>query len=149
MFYTCTESGLPGSAAADRRRDERRLELGPSEAVSVPAVRGTVVRGLRGSVWLTQEGQWRDYILVAGASYVSGDNGKIVLNSLDSASAAGVYRIDPGPASEYSLPRLCLDAGAIARIERDARRARAAEIGRWFGLLADALAGAWRRLWGR
>ncbi len=150
MNYTCITRGqdelLPAPEATRPRTGERQIELLPNQAVSVDAVRGTVVRSLRGSIWLTQEGQWRDYILVAGMSYVSLDAGRIVLNAPDRASAARVYRIELAPGVRTCEARLHVGDGTIARISRDARRAQAAEIGRAFGLLADALAGAWRRL---
>jgi len=128
---------------------ERRIELVPNQAVSVDAVRGTVVHIPHGSVWLTQEGHWRDYILLAGMSYVSLDNGRIVLSAPDGTSAARVFRIELAPGEHACDAVVNVGAGTIARIERDARRAQAAEVGRWFSLLADALAGAWRSLWGR
>jgi hypothetical protein len=137
---------LSAPVAAHPRGGERQIELIPNQAVSVDAVRGTVVRSLRGSFWLTQEGHWRDYFLVAGVSYVSQDDGRIVLNAQDRVSAASVYRAELAPGGRACDARLYVSAGAIARIERDARRAQAAEVVRWIGLLADVLAGAWRRL---
>ena len=150
MNYTCMTHSLdelqPAPEAAHPRAGERQIELIPNKTVSVDAVRGTVVRSLRGSVWLTQEGHWRDYILVPGVSYVSLDDGQIVLNAQDDGGAASVFRIELAPGERACDARLHVSSGAIARIERDARRARSAEVVRWIGYLADALAGAWRRL---
>jgi DUF2917 family protein len=146
MDYTCVThrsdaSDTPQVAAP--RAGERRLDLAPDKTASVAAARGTAVRCLSGRLWLTQEGHWRDYVLVPGVSYVSHGNGKIVLNSPDAASAASIYRIDPAPTSTTCDARLHLDAGVIARIERQARRARAAEIARWFAVLLGALSTIW------
>jgi len=116
---------------------------------SIPTVRGTVVRCLRGSIWLTQEGQWRDYILIAGVSYVSRDSGKIVLSSPDTQSTVSITRIDLALADGAGEPSLRLDAGAVARIEHAARRAQAAEITWVAGRLRDALSGAWRSITGQ
>jgi hypothetical protein len=153
MNYTCVTRGLdeslPAPEAGRPRVNERRIELVPNQAVSVDAVRGTVVHIPRGSVWLTQEGHWQDYILVAGMSYVSLNTGRIVLNAPDRASVARVYRIELAPGVRTCEAWLHVGDGTLARIERDARRAQTAEVGRAFGLLADALAGAWRWLWGR
>jgi len=150
MNYTCMtrslDERLPAPKAIHPRGAERQIELLPNQAVSVDAVRGTVVRSLRGSFWLTQEGHWRDYILVAGVSYVSLDDGRIVLNAQDLGGAASVYRTELPPGDHACDSWLHVSDGAIARIERDARRAQAAEVVRWIGFLADALAGAWRRL---
>lgn len=153
MNYTCMthslDERLPAPEAAHLDGGVRQIELVSNQAVSVDAVRGTVVRSLRGRIWLTQEGHWRDYILVAGVSYVSQDDGRIVLNAQDHASLASVYRIELAPGNRTCDAQLNVSAEAIARIDLDARRARAAEVGRLFGILADALAGAWRRLRGR
>jgi hypothetical protein len=139
---------LPAPEAGRHPGGESRIDLVPNQAVPVDAVRGTVVRSLRGKVWLTQEGHWRDYILVGGMSYVSLDNGRIVLNAPDDASAVSVYRIELAPGRRACDALVHVGAGTIARIERDARRAQAAEVVRWIGYLAGALAGAWRRLTG-
>ena len=149
MNYTCMTHSLdellPAPGAAHHHGGERRIELVPDQAVSLDAVRGTVVDVPRGSVWLTQEGHWQDYFLVAGMSYVSLDAGRIVLNAPERASTARVYRIELAPGERACDAVVNLGGGTIARIARDARRARAAEVRRWFGVLA----GAWRRLWGR
>ena len=150
MDYTCMEYGLdhldrhPAGAAG-----ERRLELAPDKAVSVAAERGTVVRGLRGRIWLTQEGHSRDYILVPGMSYVSLDRGKIVVNSQDAASAVSIGRIELASGTGPCTARLELDSTVFARIERDARRAQAAEMGRWMAALGSALMRGWRSLTAR
>jgi hypothetical protein len=152
MDYTCMTHGLYSAdapQAARPRAGERRFDLDPNQSVSVAAAPGTAVRCLRGRVWLTQEGHWQDHFLVAGESYVSLDNGKIVLNALDAASAASTYRIDPAPANARCDARLHLDAGVIARIEIEARRARAAEVARWFAALFGALSRIWRSIRGR
>ena len=150
MDYTCMEYGLdhldrhPVAAA-----NERRLELAPNKAASVAAEPGTVVRALRGRIWLTQEGHWRDYVLVPGMSYMSLDRGKIVLNSQDAASAAGIGRIEFDPGASQCTTRLELDSTVLARIEREARRARAAEIRRWITAVGSALIRGWRSITAR
>ena len=153
MNYTCITRSLdellPAREPAHRRSGEFLINLAPNQAVPVDAVRGTVVRSLSGKLWLTQGGHWRDYILLAGMSYVSLDNGRIVLNAPDGASAASVYRIELAPGARACDAVVNVGAGTIARIERDARRAQNAEVVRWIGFLVDALAGAWRRLRGR
>ena len=150
MNYTCMIHSLdelqPAPEAAHPRAGERQIELIANKTVSVDAVRGTVVRSLSGKVWLTQEGHWRDYILVAGMSYVSLDNGRIVLNAPEGAGAASVYRMELAPGARACDAVVNLGAGTIARLERDAHHARSAEVARWIGFLADALVGACRRL---
>lgn len=150
MNYTCVTHSLyelpPARDAARPRSGERLIELLPNQAVPVDAARGTVVRSLSGKLWLTQEGHWHDYTLLAGMSYISLDNGRIVVSAPDGASAASVYQIELAPGERSCDAVVNLGAGTIARIERDARRAQAAEIVHWIGYVAGALAAAWRRL---
>jgi len=152
MNYTCMKHSLdelrPVPDAAHTRGSVRQIELLPNKPVSVDAVRGTVVRSLRGSLWLTQEGHWQDYVLVPGVSYVSLDDGRIVVSAQDQGGAASVFRTELAPGNSECDAWLNVSEGAIARIERNARRAQGAEVMRWIGILADALAGAWRRLTG-
>jgi len=149
MDYTCITNGLysPDTPQAARpRAGERRLDVDRNQSVSVAAAPGTAVRCLRGRFWLTQEGHWQDHFLVAGESYVSLDNGKIVLSALESASAASIYRIDPAPTNATCDSRLHLDAGVISRIEKEARRARAEEVARWMARLVSVVSRIWRSI---
>ncbi len=121
---------------------ERRLELRPDEAVSVPAARGTLVHCVRGPIWLTQEGLWQDYILVEGTQFVSGGNGKIVLNALDGAGQALIYSTESGAASGLT-PGIHIGHDVIERVTREARHAQIEEIS---CLLARLGTAAWRAL---
>ena len=136
----------PQRQAAQERASGRRIEVAAGKATSVAAVPGTVVSCLEGRLWLTQEGHWRDYILVPGATYVSLDRGTIVLTTTDEASAASLSRIELAPEDRANDARLQISAEAIGRIEREARRARAQEIARWFEVLGKALTEAWGRI---
>ena len=122
----------------------RRLELRAHHATPVEAAPGTIVRCLEGTIWLTQDGMLSDCILVPGTRFVSASDGKIVLSSIDGASVARVYT--PGCGHEYAGHGLQIDSGVIARIEREARRARAKEIGRLAGKLGNVIAAAWHSL---
>jgi hypothetical protein len=120
----------------------RRLELRPNQAVAVDAVPGTMVRGLEGTIWLTHEALPSDYILIAGTRFASEFGGKIVLTSMDGASVARIYT--PGCNDEASAGYgLHIDSGVVARVEREARRARNKEIGRLLRKLGDLVASAW------
>lgn len=124
----------------------RRLELRPSQAVPVDAWPGTIVRCLEGTIWLTQEGLFSDCILIAGTRFVSASNGKIVLSSVDGASAARIYTQGCSGRHEYVGSGLQLDSGVVARIERKARRARNEEILRLLRKLGAFIASAWQDL---
>lgn len=48
--------------------------------------RGSEIRCLEGILWITQEGDFRDYILKAGDSFRTNRKGKVVLQALNHAS---------------------------------------------------------------
>lgn len=127
----------------------RRLELRQNESVSVAAARGTIVRCTQGRLWLTQEGHWRDYVLIAGTGYLSPDDGKIVLNSPDGPSTASISRTDRILIDDIHAVHLQFDADSIEQMEREARRVQAAEIFRWTQSLVEVLSKAWRSVAGR
>jgi hypothetical protein len=128
--------------------DLRRLALHPQRAESIAATRGTVVRSLQGTIWLTQEAVPHDYFLIPGTRFVSESDGKIVLTSLDGAAVAQVYAPGCGADPARAGFGLQLDPGVVARVEREARRARTKEIGRLLRKLGDLTASAWHYLKG-
>ena len=120
----------------------RRLELRANQAVALDAAPGTIVRSLEGTIWLTQDALLSDHILVPGTRFVSASDGKIVLSSMDGASVARVYT--PGCNDQAVVGHgLQVDSGVVARVEREARRARNKEIGRLLRKLGDLVASAW------
>lgn len=123
---------------------ERRLELRPDEAAPVPAAEGTTVVCLKGPLWLTQEGEWRDFILIEGMRFVSGSAGRIVVSALDTAGQAIVRVPLPGSA-ERPRPGVHIDAEVIRRAAQKAGHARAAEIPGVFRGLASRLVNAAQR----
>lgn len=130
----------------DYKREPRRLELAPNEAVSVMAQRGTEVRVDRGLVWITQEGDGEDYVVAAGSRFCSGYDGKIVVSTLSGASDVTVSWTDPRRSGGYARSGVWLDYGRIARMEQLARRERAKVLSALFGEATRALARAWRTL---
>jgi hypothetical protein len=125
----------------------RRLALRAGQAVSVDAAPGTIVRSLEGTIWLTQEAVPSDRILIPGTRCVSESGGKIVLSSMDGSSVARIYTQGcSGRRREYAGAGLQVDSAVIARIERDARRARNEEMHRVARKLGAFIASAWRSL---
>ena len=115
-----------------------RLELRPNESVSVPAKPGTLVRCEKGPIWLTQEGQREDYILLEGMRFVSGSRGKIVLSAPDGAVEALVYHA--GFANGLKLaPGLHVGHDVIERVAREARHAQMEAISHLLGSLATTV----------
>ena len=85
MNHTCIIRSLEDADSPRTRR-----EVGPNQALPIDAERGTVVRAETGALWLTQEGDPRDYILMPGDQYSSPTNRKIVVTSLGGAGAVTV-----------------------------------------------------------
>jgi hypothetical protein len=123
-----------------------RLALRPHQTVSISAAPGTVVRGLEGTVWLTQEALLADCILIPGTRFVSASRGKIVLSALDGAAVARVYAPECDTRLAHIGTGLQFDPGVLERIEKEARRAQAQEIGRLLRLLGDFVSSAWRSI---
>ena len=121
-----------------------RLPLDPRRAESIAATRGTAVRSLEGTIWLTQEALPHDYILIPGTRFVSRSSGRIVLTALEGAAVAQVYA--PGCGADPAGSGLQLDSGLVDRVEREARRARVQEIYRLLGKLGELTASAWHSL---
>ena len=61
------------------------VNLTGNEAVTLPNVRGALIRVLRGSLWLTEEKQRRDVVLRAGDDFVVEFNGKTVVEARNGA----------------------------------------------------------------
>ena len=124
----------------------RRMALDPRSAESIAATRGTVVRSLEGTIWLTQDALPHDYILIPGTRFVSQSDGKIVLPALDGAAMAQVYAPGCGADPARAGSGLQVDSGLVARVEREARRARVTEIYRLLGKLGEIALSGWHAL---
>jgi len=65
-------------------------EVSRNESRSIAGRRGTTVRVARGRVWLTRDGDIRDYVLNAGESLELAAGGRLVLFGLTEA----LFQID-------------------------------------------------------
>lgn len=126
MNYTCITCSLSDPDAPESRR-----EIRPNQAISLAAARGTIVRAESGTLWLTQEGHWQDYILVPGAQYLSPEDRKIVVSALGSAGTITVSRLKPGVEHGFRGSPLRIDPALAARLQREARSAPARLVGEW------------------
>jgi hypothetical protein len=120
-------------------------DLAAGDTHSITGRRGIVVRCLAGRVWVTQEGDWQDHIVPAGAIYCSAGKGRIVVNADADDTRIAVYRVQPVPAGEWSRNAVRFDADFAGTVHRAARQERA----RYFAILVCA---AWRcvqRAWQR
>ena len=133
-------------ALAEYKAAPRRVDLGPKEAITLRAERGTEVRVEHGLVWITQAGDGEDYIVAAGTRFCSGYRGSIVVTTLSAASRISVSWTDPRRTGGYARSGVWLDYGRIEELEHAARRARAQALAQ---LARDAIAwfaATWRRL---
>jgi hypothetical protein len=130
MGHACIIRSLDSSGS--------RREIRPNQAVSIAAARGTLVRAESGTLWLTQEGNHQDYILVPGAQYVSRENSKIVVSAIGAAGAVAVLRAEPGAGQGFRGSALRIDPAFVARLRQEARGAAARTAGEWItGLFAS------------
>jgi hypothetical protein len=114
--------------------ESRRIDIDGSSARSVELSVGDTVRCVRGQIWLTQEGDWRDYCLVAGVSFCADRKGQAVLSAIAGSSAVVVER----RARAAVAGTVKIDS--IEEITRGARRAQA----EWFASVLSNAA-AWSR----
>ena len=106
-----------------------RLALAQDTVVSVEARAGTALRSLAGRVWITQEGDARDYMVPAGKRYTAARGGRVVVNAVDGAAQVAVSWVRDA-AGTLARSRVSLDYDSIAELNRTARRTRAREIAR-------------------
>lgn len=132
-----------------------RLALAADAAVSVEARPGTELRSFFGRVWITQEGDARDYIVPAGMRYTTGRFGRVVVNAVDGAAQVAVSWQLPEAVGALAQSRVSLDYDSIAELRRAARLARSREMVRlvkfgWAWLrraFRNALGGMAARRW--
>jgi hypothetical protein len=125
--------------------DQATIKLKPGGVIPLRAAAGSTVSVLWGSIWLTQEGDGRDYELRAGESFVVRAGGLTLIDAFD---AAAVTILEPwgerargGPAEEQrtyfeSSPVSYISAGESQRYQQQAREMRAMYVER---LVARAL----------
>lgn len=130
MDHACIIRSLENTGHVPARREVR-----PNQAVSIEAARGTVVRSESGTLWLTQEGDRQDYILVPGAQYLSSGDRRIVVTAIGSRGAVAVSRLEPDAGLGFHGSALRIDPSVVARLGREARGARARRIGGWIAKL--------------
>jgi hypothetical protein len=130
----------------DYKAQPKLVELAPHEAATIMADRGTEIRVVQGSLWITQEGDSQDHIAVAGTRFCSDHKGTIVVSALERASHASVSWVDPGRLRGYSRSDIQLDYGQIEQLQNAARRLRAKELARLVSSGFARLARVWGRI---
>jgi DUF2917 family protein len=107
------------SISSGREQPTRVLAIDQARAVSVRVPLGSAVHCIAGQVWLTQEGMFDDFILMAGEKLVVRQRGTIVMSGMR------------GAAIVYVLAGERADDAIIFKHDfLDAARTRAAELRR-------------------
>ena len=119
------------------------LQLGQNEPKPVRALRGTVVCCLSGELWVTHEGDSRDYIVPRGRRYCSSQDGLIVANSLGGPSTALVYWTDPERCPEFATNGVHVDYESTERLVRNAQKLRFNAMNRFARKFARVIHGVW------
>lgn len=135
-----------GKPIIDYKAQPKLVELAPHEALTIMADRGTEIRVVQGALWITQEGDGQDHIVVAGTRFRSGHQGAIVVSALEGASRASVSWADRGRAHGDSHRDVQLDYDEIEQLQNAARQARAKELARLVSTGFARLARAWGRI---
>lgn len=104
---------------------------------------------MSGSVWITQDNDFRDRVLVDGDSFRFDRNGLALVKSLGGTASV---LLEDGLAAETGVAPKAMQVlpyEAIAYFERRGRRMRAQAFARAFSILGGALKTAWGYLSGR
>jgi len=119
------------------------LQLGQNEPKPIRALRGTAVCCLSGELWVTHEGDSRDYIVPRGRRYCSSEDGLIVANSLGGPSTALVYWTDPERCPEFATNGVHVDYESTERLVRKAQKLRFNAMNRFARKFARVIHGVW------
>jgi hypothetical protein len=103
----------------------RLYTLGPNRPVSLRLPAGALVRGLSGTVWLTQEGHIHDVVLQPGNDFETTQHGLVVMNGIDNVATVYVES-----SQDEARRRLIVPPELNAHFEAQARRMRNQEIAR-------------------
>ena len=114
-------------------------DLAAGDTFSIAGVRGTVIKTLQGRVWVTQEGDARDYVVPVYGRFFAAREGRIVVSALAEATQIAIYRSEPEPPGDWRRNAVRLDPGFAEAARRAARK----EMAQWFAMLA---ANGWRQL---
>jgi hypothetical protein len=88
------------------RFDHGLVQLQPHRSLDIVDGAGTTVHCLRGSVWITQDGDSRDIVLVAGRSFTLDRAGVAIVHAIDAPTllvAAPAARAPRAPAALAAL----------------------------------------------
>ncbi len=122
------------------------LQLAEGKALTVRARRGTVVRSVQGRVWITQDGDIRDYVVPAGARYCAAGRGRIVVSAIDGDSRIAVSHERPVPPGLWARNAVRFDVDYAGTLENAARQAMADQVAAVIRSAWQGVRHAWHRL---
>ena len=120
---------------SSRKNHSSVIHFGQNKPVPLRATRGTAVGCLSGELWVTQEGDQRDYIVPSGYRYCCSQDGLVVVNALNGPSTALVYWSQPEQDSDFARNQVCIDIESTQRLIQKAHTLRQQAMGRLFGRL--------------
>lgn len=115
----------------------QRHDLAAGEHRSLHGAPGAVIRVLSGRVWITQQGDSRDYVVPGLACFAVARHGMLVVSALEAGASIVVDRMGAESAAEWGRNAVRLEPGFVEGIERAARREAALAFSR-------AVCGLWR-----
>ena len=139
--------------------DQSTIQLAEGKLISLPDAKGSTVAVLWGSIWLTQDGDSRDYEVNTGESFTIRGDGLVVISAFENTALTvlqlcenvTISSIKPsgnaGRATAYdeaSVPYLSSDA--LARYMRSAHELRAEYIASLFAALGRAVSRGFSKL---
>jgi uncharacterized membrane protein len=109
----------------------RRLKLGINEVATIRGGRGMSICCVAGQVWVTREGDARDYIVPRGLCFIAVGEGSIVINGREAGSVVEIGIAQLSGARNLARQPLRVDWERMAQIECAARNARAEHLASW------------------
>lgn len=132
------------SAALAGKAPATHIRLGARETTAIEGCRGLSICCLEGLVWVTREGDVRDYILPPGLRFVAADAGRVVINGMAEDNRVEIGAAPPAGARINACQPLQIDWAHVARIGQLARRARAEYVAAAWHRAFERIARLWR-----
>jgi hypothetical protein len=115
-------------------KDASRIEIANGQACSLQVAFGTSIQVLSGKVWLTQEGDSRDYTIPGGVTFCVDRGGRAVLTAIGGASVVIVRKAN---AQRRTCVPGTVTIDSIEQIARQARASQAAYVASCFTRLLE------------
>lgn len=109
-------------------------DLADGDTLSVAGRSGTIVKSLKGRLWVTQEGDLNDYVVPPGGRFCAAGNGNIVVSALTDDTQVAIYHVVPEPPADWRRNAVRMNPDFI----KAAREAARKEMAQWFaGMISE------------